>query len=953
MTRGGRITSVLTLLILCWTLLPSPARAQGLGSLGGIVTDESGAVLPGVTVTLSNPGVIGADQSTVSDGQGEYQFTHLVPGAYSVKGELQGFQSMIQRDITVNGDRTSRADLKLGLGNLEETITVAGQSPLLDTKSATQQTVMTREVLDSLPTGSDVWSIARLTPSVHMSKYDVGGREMFGQSGASAHGSFERETFVDGMDLNQYGGTYYVDSFSFEELNMQTANVPAERSTGGVVWNFVTKTGTNSFRGTGMFSGMTHECCESNNISPEQEAILLAGVPAYALAANPNPRLGSSVEHMFDLGGTFSGPIVKNRLWFAASGKVGEVYTRRVGSYNADGTQLLSDNQLRQQSAKISFAANDKNQLHYYQSWVHKGRYHVAGGPNVTEFFSEEATQRNPARHWFHIVRWTSVLSPHAVLDVAGSDAYGNNDQLPQPSVQIGDIPHYDAATRIHTVASATYPINPGWRANLNTSMSVSLANHDIKIGNEFIRSDVTRGSKSVSDPAGLSAIYRNGLPDSVNTYNTPNLSTGRILTNGTYIQDKWTPINKITVSAGLRFEYARGWVNDGTSEICQTATIYIAGQCFPAVNDAPNFKGIVPRLSMVYDVFGEGKTAFKVSANRYHERVTTTYSERINPISTANDTRAWGVCAPGQLVGCDRNGDLIPQFNELGPSTGFNLGTTNRYAEDLKWPVTNEFDLEFEQQLRGSLVLSTGYFYRSYRDQIGARNLAVPTSGYTPMTVTEKTSGETVTVFNQDPATRGKFDTVYGNEPAQDRTFHGVDLDIQKRMSHGWMLMGSVSYGHNVGDIYGATADLNNPNYTFRHGVATVDDVPLFLKISGAYNLPWGIQTAGNWSHYRGWPETTTVRVGSDTVRLTQVTQNIVIEPRGEQRMEDVSQVDLNFKKAMRLGTLRIEPRVDIFNLLNANAVTNLIQQKGPTYGNVIELLGSRMVKLGFNLTF
>ncbi|MGC4086195.1 MAG: hypothetical protein QM736_29750 [Vicinamibacterales bacterium] len=211
---------------------------------------------------------------------------------------------------------------------------------------------------------------------------------------------------------------------------------------------------------------------------------------------------------------------------------------------------------------------------------------------------------------------------------------------------------------------------------------------------------------------------------------------------------------------------------------------------------------------------------------------------------------------------------------------------------------MTNEFDVEFEQQLRGSLVLSTGYFYRSYRDQIGARNLAVPTAGYTPITVTEKASGETVTVFNQDPATRGRFDTVYSNEPALDRTFHGVDLDLQKRMSNGWMLMGSVSYGKNVGDIYGATADLNNPNYTFRRGVATVDDVPLFLKISGAYDLPWGIQTAGNWSHYRGWPETTTVRVGSDTVRLTQVTQNIVIEPRGEHRMENVSQLDLELQE-------------------------------------------------------
>src|SRR5262245_13514456 len=222
----------------CWLALSSPATAQGVGAIGGTVIDESGAVMPGATVSLSSPGVIGGEQSAISDAQGAYQFTHLVPGTYTVKAELQGFRTTVQQGVAVNGDRTSRVDLKLAVGDLQESITVAGQPPLLDTTSATHQVVMTREVLDSLPTGSDVWSIARLTPSVHMSQYDVGGRNMFGQSGASAHGSSERETFVDGMDLNQYGGTYYVDSFSFAELNMQTANVPAERSTGGVVWYF-------------------------------------------------------------------------------------------------------------------------------------------------------------------------------------------------------------------------------------------------------------------------------------------------------------------------------------------------------------------------------------------------------------------------------------------------------------------------------------------------------------------------------------------------------------------------------------------------------------------------------------------------------------------------------------------------------------------------------------------
>jgi hypothetical protein len=943
----------LFLAVVCWVGLTLPAAAQAVGTIGGTVTDDSGAVLPGATVTLSNPGVIGADQATVSDAQGAYQFTHLVPGAYTVKGELQGFRSMIQQNITVNGDRTSRADLKLAVGNVAETITVSGEAPLLDTTSATRQTVLTREILDTVPTGSDVWSIARLTPSVHMSQYDVGGRNMFGQSGAAAHGSTERETFVDGMDLNQYGGTYYVDSFSFEELNMRTANVEAERSTGGVVWSFVTKTGTNRVLGTGTFLGMTHNCCESNNISPAIRTQLLAAVPAYALAANPNPRLGTSIEHMFDLGGTLSGPVVKDRLWFVASGKVGEVYTRRVGSYNADGTQLLSDNQLRQESAKASLALNKDNQVHYYQSWVHKGRYHVAGGPTVTEFFSTEATLRNPARHWFHIARWTSVLSSRAVLDVAGSDAYGNNNTLPQPSVKIGDIPRFDAATRIHTVASGTYSLNPGWRGNFNATLSYVAGNHDLKIGNSFIRSNVTNGITSTSAPAGLVAIYRNGVPDSVNTYNMPNPSTDKIITNGGYIEDKWKAARKVTLSLGLRFEYARGWINDGSSPLCQPQTVFIAGRCFPAVKNAPDFKGVVPRTSVVYDLFGDGKTALKFSANQYKERVTTTYADRINPISIQSDTRAWSVCAPGQTSGCDLNGDGIPQVNELGPSTGYALGTSNRYAAGLKWPHTNEVDVEFEQQLPGPLVFSTGYYYRAYRDQLGSRNLAVPTAGYTPITVTEVSSGRQVTVYNQDPATLGKFDIVYSNAPELNQTFHGVDLTVQKRMSHGWMLLGSANFGKNVGDIYGATADLNNPNFTFRRGVATVDDVPVFFKLSGAYQLPYGIETAGNWSRYRGWPETTTVRISSNTVKLTQVNQNIVVDPRGTIRMQNVQQLDLNFKKTMTRGRMRFEPRVDVFNLLNASAVTNKIQQLGSTYHNVIDLLGSRMVKLGANVSF
>jgi len=943
LAMARRVFRGVVLTALFSVILVLPAWAQGsLGAIAGVVMDESGGALPGVTVTLSSPGVIGGNQTTISDGQGAYRFERLVAGRYTVKAELQGFQTVVQENLVVNADRTSRVDLKLAIGELAETITVSGQSPVLDTRSALQQTPLTREVLDTVPTGYDTWSIVRLAPTIAVAKYDVGGRSMFGQSGVSSHGSSEREYFVDGMDLNQYGGTFYIDSFAFEEVNIQTANLTAERSTSGVVWNFVTKTGSNAFHGTTSFLGMTHDM-ESDNISPALRQQLLAAVPAYALAANPNPRLGESIEHMFDLSGTFSGPIVKDRLWYSVALKLGEVYTRRVGSYNEDGTQLLSDNQLRQTTAKVSFAATPNNQLHYVHSWVHKGRYTVAGGPTVTEFFSKDAAIYNPARHWFHIGRWTSVLSQRAVLDVAGSLAYGNNHLDPQPGIGPGALARFDVASRINTGANRRYQFQFGHRANIHYSLTYTAGNHDVKAGHSFINSEVETWFYHTSHyPHGLLAQYRNGAPESVRTYNSPAPSTPSIRTNGVYIQDRWTPARKLTLDLGLRFETAYGWINDGKSELCQPENPFIAGQCFPPVKGVPNFKGLAPRLSAIYDMFGTGRTALKFSANRYLERMTSSYPGRINPISTSSDTRSW----------TDRNGDRIPQLDELGPSTGFALGTSNRYADNIEWPIVNEISTEFQQEL-GRLVFGTGYHYRAYRKNYGARNLAVPTEGYIPLNVTDVVSGRAVTVHNQDPATRGLFDVVWLNSPELDQTYHGMDVTLTKRMSDGWMAMGSVVFGKNRGNIYAAASDLNNPNFTFRRGIASDTEVPVFVKFSGAYELPLGITAAGTAQWYKGWPETTTVRVSGSTVRLTQVNQDIVIEPRGTIRMDDVTLVDLNFRKRFRSGTTTWEPRLDIHNLLNASTVTDQIQQLGPSYHNVIALLGSRMIKLGANFSW
>src|SRR5690349_33252 len=195
-----------TLVMLLLSLLAGrPALAQGsFGAIGGTAVDASGAVLPGVTVTLSNPGTIGGNQTSVTDSRGAYQFQRLVPGRYSVKGELTGFRTAVLQDIVVNAQATARADLTLQVDAVQESVTVSGEAPLLDTTNVLNQTVMTREVLDVLPDTNNVWSIGRLVPAVIQNNIDVGGTGAFQQSTTSVHGSrggSETNYLIDGMNI--------------------------------------------------------------------------------------------------------------------------------------------------------------------------------------------------------------------------------------------------------------------------------------------------------------------------------------------------------------------------------------------------------------------------------------------------------------------------------------------------------------------------------------------------------------------------------------------------------------------------------------------------------------------------------------------------------------------------------------------------------------------------------
>jgi Carboxypeptidase regulatory-like domain len=934
-----------------------PATAQGVGAIGGTITDSSGAVLPGVTVSLSNPrGSIGGNQTGVTDERGAFQFIRLVPGTYIVKAELAGFQSAVQENIFVSADVTSRVDLKLEVGAISENIIVQGGSPLLDTTSAMRQTVLSREVLDSMPNRVDVWGAARVIPSVILSKLDVGGSESFLQSAATVHGSVNENGFlIDGMDVSNLDGNgsaaiMYLDPYAFEETNYQMGSAgTAISSKGGLLFNMITRTGTNKIHGGAMFNGAGHSMGFAN-YSSALRSQLLAAVPAAALAANPNIVPGADILKIYDAGVWLAGPVVRNKLWFSFSGHDQKLNQYLLGNYDPNGAQVLDDNLMWTTSAKAAWQVTKSAQLSYFNNLQYKLIGHRNGGGTFAESRARNLNDKYPD---VHQVKFTSPIGGKIVVDASYSRFRADDKFGQEPEVKAGDISRFDSVTNTYTVALPTYRDLATFRDQALASIGYYAGAHDIRFGYQFMTAVQKSSTWSTS---GMRAVYRNGRPDSVNTYNVPITSTtSRIPVayepsyrdNGLYVQDKWAMTRRLTVNLGLRFETTYGW----QPAACQVETTFVAAQCFPAINGAPDFKALVPRASAVYDVFGDGRTALKFAASRYDQPITLQNVLRLNPLGATSDTRVWTVCAAGQTSGCDLNGDLIPQLNELGVSSGFTFGANNRYSDDLQWPNSTEYSVEIQRQVPGNVVISAGYTRRQTRHNIGSTNVAVPRETYIPLTVTETNSGKVVTVFNQAPALRGKTDVLWDNSSQLDSTFNGTDITVNRRLSNRWSLTGGASFGKTTGDISG-TADLNNPNFLFRHGIIG-NDVPYSYRMSGVYQLPYQISVSATGQYYQGFPETTTVSVGNNTVALTQGTTVLTYEPRGTTRLPTVTSLDMSVRKFWKVGQMRLEPRIDFFNLTNSATILGRVAQLGPTYGRVSSIQRGALIKAGVNVEF
>src|SRR5688500_17341924 len=368
------MTLVRRMAIVTYTLMLGtiPAQAQvTTGSITGTVTDASGAVLPGVTRTLTGDRMIGGAQTQISDESGAYRFDRLVPGSYHVKFELQGLRSVERADVRINAGFVATINGKMEVGAVSETITVTGESPTVDTKSNLQQTVMSQEILEGVPTGRDPWSLAKLIPGVQVSTYDVGGTQSIQQSSLSSHGSNTNDVSynIDGATVNWPGGgggatMMYYDQGMFEEVNYMTSAIPAETLAGGVAINMVTKGGGNMWRGRLPYN-FSNEDLQSENWAETQQR-------------NPN-FLGNPTLKTYDFNLSGGGKLIENRVW--VNGTIRRwIVNKLVSNLNPDGTQALDDNTLKNYSGKIVAQLTTNNKLTAGYFWNDKIRGHRRDG---------------------------------------------------------------------------------------------------------------------------------------------------------------------------------------------------------------------------------------------------------------------------------------------------------------------------------------------------------------------------------------------------------------------------------------------------------------------------------------------------------------------------------------------------------------------------------------------
>ena len=741
----GASKAVLTLLAA--VLLPSLASAQG--TLTGTVRDESGAVLPGVTVEASSPALIEKVRSAVTDGTGQYRITALNPGTYTLTFTLAGFNVVRREGIELSGTATLTVPAEMRVGTLAETITVIGETPVIDVQTTQRETVLSSEIVSALPGNRSVGTLLNAVPGLVVNDGALAASPTMTFFAARGGPINEGRMAINGMTVAapfNGGGvsTYILDSVNVDEVSVAVAGGLGESDIGGPVMNLVPRSGGNQFRGQG-FINNAGDWSRGNNLNDELRAVGISQTPG--------------IINSYDGNASYGGPIKRDRLWFFGSYRSLETAAAVPGvvlnanAYNAARWDWVADptvtartlqgreTYIGRVTAQVS-ARHRVSYNHEYQrrcegsplkletegcnkrgaDWVGLGAGSTAPSPEANpSYFGNTPYHVNQAI-------WTAPITNRLLLEAGftrfmfrggttgrpAPDGIMNLIAVTEQSTAINPLTGQRYAPRANFVYRSVAAANPNYANpnNWRASAAYVTGSHEMKVGYQgaYIR---VNNWFLVSEPQ-LSYRFNQGVPNQF-TFRLPEWhQSDRTGTAAVYIQDKWTR-GRLTLQGALRYDRAWSFTPAEHNGTPFTSRFNASPISFPRTPGVDAFNDITPRFGAAYDVFGSGKTALKFNLGHYLDAATNdseytsnSPAARIVRIGTRNwDDRTFPVGDPrrdNKVVDCDilnfaangecpaATGDTVNFGTISGNVTQVNPATLrgwNVRQSDWQWGIT------------------------------------------------------------------------------------------------------------------------------------------------------------------------------------------------------------------------------------------------------------------------
>ena len=773
------------LLVALGFLVLAPVGAAAQSSMAGEVTDNTGGILPGVTVEASSPVLIEGSRVAITDGSGRYTIIDLRPGTYVVSFELPGFGTQVRDEIVLQADVAMNIDVTMSVGGLEETVTVSGQAPVVDVQQVQRIEVLSKALQEAIPTGRSSWSYALLIPGVKVHKADVGGTsgaqqsEMMGRGLDAGHNSIE----IDGMIVSPMfrDGRYqaYLNPLMSAETSYTTTGVSAETQNGGLRINMIPQEGGNQFSGN-FFAGGTPASFQSNNFNQRLGDLGVTAVP--------------HVDIIYDANAAVGGPIFRDKLWFFSTARRNVVSNSVVNSIYRDGSPGFDDNSITNANIRLTWQINPQNKFSVMFDKVRKRRFHQhAFGTDI-----ETASASWTSPHYdTGTAKWISTLSNQWLAEFGFSLNYTDWDPGYQPGIfqerpSVGTLatcfstpcfPEVGAPEALAQLAGgdpfySTVHRNDTWldfryaaknyeennytrRYAYQGAVSYVTGSHSVKVGmnvtNGYNRysfssnGDLDQRYASAPNTVGRSLNFidtncdhyaaapnigaglpcgTTGSPNEVGVYNHPSFDRHNLDYNGgVYAQDSWT-VDRLTVNYGVRMDFA----SVSVPALPKPLGRFVNSFEYPAAENLPKFgPDWAPRFSLAYDLFGDARTALKFGWNKYVTDVGTTLPRRYSTATRATDVRDWFDChmnpagtACSGLNPYGGNGDDIAQNWEIGPGEEiFGIRTPNT-------PDLNNFAREYnqiwtvgiQQEIMPGLSLNAEFRRRAFHNTWSTDNL-------------------------------------------------------------------------------------------------------------------------------------------------------------------------------------------------------------------------------------